>query len=73
MRIVFNKNYDSVLSKEMLSLTNIEIVQVNPETGTSKKTQARLLHEGGSSFKRDTLEELIMASQESTALPQLKR
>ena len=37
-RIVFNKNYDSTLSKEMLSLTNIEIVQINPETGVSKMT-----------------------------------
>ena len=41
MRIVYNKNYDSALSKEMLSLTNIEIVQVNPETGRAKRTQAR--------------------------------
>ena len=37
VRIVFNKNYDSILSKEMLSLTNIEIVQVNPETGQARK------------------------------------
>ena len=37
-RIVFNKNYDSTLSKEMLSLTNIEIVQINPETGVSRMT-----------------------------------
>lgn len=26
VRIVYNKNYDSDLSKEMLSLTNIELV-----------------------------------------------
>ena len=55
MRIVYNKNYDSVLSKEMLSLTNIEIVQVNPETGNAKKTQARLLDP---SFQRDSLDDL---------------
>jgi len=41
VRIVFNKNYDSVLSKQMLSLTNIEIVQVNPENGRKCRTQAR--------------------------------
>lgn len=37
LRIVFNKDYDSVLSKQMLSLTNIEIIQANPETGICKR------------------------------------
>jgi hypothetical protein len=49
----------------MLSLTNIEIVQVNPENGQAKKTQARL-----ESFKRDSLDELDLYSQQSN---QLKR
>ena len=44
VRIVYNKDFDSPISKEMLSMTNIEIVQVNPETGTAKKTQAHQLH-----------------------------
>ena len=65
MRIVYNKNYDSVLSKEMLSLTDIEIVQVNPESGSSKKMQSRARHDSGV-MRRDTLEELL--SQESTSI-----
>mmetsp|Transcript_8985 Transcript_8985/g.6325 ORF Transcript_8985/g.6325 Transcript_8985/m.6325 type:complete len:91 (+) Transcript_8985:835-1107(+) len=32
-RIVFNKDYDSKLSKEMLAMTNIEIIRVDPESG----------------------------------------
>lgn len=58
VRIVFNKDYDSVLSKEMLSLTNIEIVQVNPETGKMKRVQ------GGRMVgpNRDTLEDLELFS-----------
>ena len=50
VRIVYNKDYDSVLSKEMLSLTNIEIVQNNPETGTTRKMQGR----SESFIQRDT-------------------
>ena len=50
VRIVYNKDYDSVLSKEMLSLTNIEIVQNNPETGLTRKTQGR----SDSFIQRDT-------------------
>ena len=42
VRIVFNKNYDSTLSKEMLALTNIEIVQLNPDTGEQKEVQRRM-------------------------------
>ena len=41
VRIVYNKNYDSYLSKEMLAMTNIQIVCCNPETGTIKVTQNR--------------------------------
>ena len=44
VRICYNKNFDSTISKEMLAMTNIEIVQVNPETGNAKKTQAHHLH-----------------------------
>ena len=54
VRIVYNKDYDSVLSKEMLSLTNIEIVQNNPETGTTRKMQGR----SESFIQRDTLAEV---------------
>ena len=54
VRIVYNKDYDSVLSKEMLSLTNIEIVQNNPETGTTRKMQGR----SDSLIQRDTLAEV---------------
>ena len=54
VRIVYNKDYDSVLSKEMLSLTNIEIVLNNPETGTTRKMQGR----SESFIQRDTLAEV---------------
>ena len=43
-------------------MTNIEIVQVNPETGNAKKTQANHLHPN---FQRDSLEELQTQSQSS--------
>ena len=36
VKIVFNKNYDSQLSKEMLAMTDIEIIQVNPDSGAQK-------------------------------------
>ena len=42
VRIVFNMNYDSVLSKQMLAMTNIEIVQINPDSGDSKTFKKRL-------------------------------
>jgi len=41
VRIVFNQNYDSVLSKQMLAMTNIEIVQLNPDSGESKPIKKR--------------------------------
>lgn len=41
VRIVYNKNYDSLLSKEMLAMTTIQIVQCNPETGSIRVTQNR--------------------------------
>jgi deoxycytidylate deaminase len=41
VRIVFNQNYDSVLSKQMLAMTNIEIVQLDPESGDSKPIKLR--------------------------------
>ena len=41
VRIVFNQNYDSVLSKQMLAMTNIEIVQINPDSGESKPIKKR--------------------------------
>lgn len=42
VRIVFNQSYDSILSKQMLAMTNIEIVQLNPENGESKVVKKRL-------------------------------
>jgi len=42
VRIVFNMNYDSVLSKHMLAMTNIEIVQINPDSGVSITIKKRL-------------------------------
>lgn len=39
VRVVYNKNYDSVLSREMFSFTDIEIVQLNPETGVMQVTK----------------------------------
>ena len=54
MRIVYNKDFNSPISKEMISLTNIEVVKVNPETGTARKTQTRA--------RPDTLAELEMQS-----------
>ena len=62
MRIVFNKNYDSQLSKEMLAMTNIEIVQVNPENGQSRITQRRQ-----AATPRDILMGLELQSQRSEA------
>lgn len=41
VRIVFRENYDSVLSKQQLAMTNIEIVQVNPENGEIKPLKKR--------------------------------
>jgi len=41
VRIVFREDYDSVLSKQQLAMTNIEIVQVNPETGEIKSLKKR--------------------------------
>jgi hypothetical protein len=41
VKIVFNQNYDSVLSKQMLAMTNIEIVQLNPDSGESKSIKKR--------------------------------
>ena len=41
IRIVYNTAYNSPLATEMLALTNIEIAQVNPETGTLKIVQKR--------------------------------
>lgn len=41
VRIVFNMNYDSVLSKQMLNMTNIEIVQLNPDSGESRIIKKR--------------------------------
>lgn len=58
MRIVFNKNYDSDLSKEMLSLTNIEIAQVNPENGIVKVTQRR--QNSLMENRRETLDDLSL-------------
>ena len=64
VRIVYNKNYDSVLSKEMLSLTNIEILQCNPETGVVKKTQGRSMIDS-MLMRRDSIIELELESQAS--------
>ena len=36
VRIVYNKKYDSQLSHEMLAMTDIEVVQLDPETGNSQ-------------------------------------
>ena len=61
MRIVFNQNYDSVLSKQMLAMTNIEIVQLNPDSGESK------------AIKKRQASVDIMQLQEQFSSPQLKR
>jgi len=42
VRIVYNKNYNSVLSREMLNMTDIEIVQQNPDSGEQKITKRRM-------------------------------
>lgn len=41
VRIVFNNDYDSKLSKEMLAMTNIEIVKVDPESGFTQAISRR--------------------------------
>lgn len=38
---MFNKDYDSKLSKEMLAMTNIEIIRVDPESGAMTTVAAR--------------------------------
>lgn len=36
VRVVYHKNYDSQLSREMLAMTDIEVVQLDPDTAVSK-------------------------------------
>ena len=44
IRVVYAKNYDSQLSREMLNMTNIEVVQIDPETGSTH--MVKRAHEG---------------------------
>ena len=52
MRVVYHKNYDSQLSREMLAMTDIEVVQLDPETAVSKLQKRSHLQAFGQSPER---------------------
>lgn len=35
IRVVYDKTYESALSREMLAMTDIEVVQLDPDTGVA--------------------------------------
>ncbi len=53
IRIVYNKEYDAPLARNMLAMTDIEIVKLNPETGISSIVK-RSHNSSGSPYKEQT-------------------